>query len=110
MTAPATQLIGEAKTPPKLPVDRPAGLTTSEAQKRLATYGPNALQEKQKNALLAFLAYFWAPIPWMIALAWFFIEDRVKLLAYRILDPQRPSLLRRATLAQHFQRGLQWSQ
>jgi hypothetical protein len=39
------------------------------------------------------------------ALAWFRIEDRVKLLAYRIVGPEQPPLLRcHGTLAQHSQR------
>ncbi len=45
------------------------GLSTSEAQKRLAQYGPNALEEENTSALLRLLAYFWGPIPWMIELA-----------------------------------------
>jgi H+-transporting ATPase len=47
----------------------PDGLTQAEAQKRLAQYGPNALEEKQANAFLKFLGYFWGPIPWMIEAA-----------------------------------------
>jgi H+-transporting ATPase len=47
----------------------PDGLTQAEAQKRLAQYGPNALEEKQTNAFLKFLSYFWGPIPWMIEAA-----------------------------------------
>jgi H+-transporting ATPase len=47
----------------------PDGLTQAEAQKRLTQYGPNALEEKQTNALLKFLSYFWGPIPWMIEVA-----------------------------------------
>ena len=45
------------------------GLTQAEAQKRLTQYGPNALEEKQTNAFLKFLSYFWGPIPWMIEVA-----------------------------------------
>ena len=45
------------------------GLTTEESQKRLAEYGPNALEEKKVNPLLKFLGYFWGPIPWMIEIA-----------------------------------------
>lgn len=47
----------------------PAGLTEAEAQKRLARYGPNRIEEKEVNPLLAFLKYFWWPIPWMIEVA-----------------------------------------
>ncbi len=42
------------------------GLSAAEAGKRLAEYGPNAIQEKKTNPLLKFLSYFWGPIPWMI--------------------------------------------
>jgi H+-transporting ATPase len=45
------------------------GLTQSEAQKRLAQYGPNEIEEKKTNELLKFLSYFWGPIPWMIETA-----------------------------------------
>ncbi len=45
------------------------GLSTAEATKRLATYGPNALEEKKVSPLLGFLRYFWGPIPWMIEVA-----------------------------------------
>ncbi len=47
----------------------PEGLTQSEAEKRLAQYGPNELTEKKTNLLLKFLSYFWGPIPWMIEIA-----------------------------------------
>jgi H+-transporting ATPase len=47
----------------------PDGLTQAEAQKRLAQYGPNELQEKKTNPFLKFLSYFWGPIPWMIEIA-----------------------------------------
>ena len=42
------------------------GLTTNEAQARLAKYGPNAIQELKRHPLLEFLAKFWSPIPWML--------------------------------------------
>ena len=45
------------------------GLTQAEAQKRLAKYGPNEIEEKKTNSLLKFLSYFWGPIPWMIEAA-----------------------------------------
>jgi H+-transporting ATPase len=47
----------------------PDGLTQAEAEKRLAQYGPNELEEKKTNPLLKFLGYFWGPIPWMIEAA-----------------------------------------
>ncbi len=47
----------------------PRGLTQVEAQKRLAQYGPNEIEEKKANQLLKLLTYFWGPIPWMIEVA-----------------------------------------
>jgi H+-transporting ATPase len=47
----------------------PDGLSQAEAQKRLAQYGPNEIEEKKTNPLLKFLSYFWGPIPWMIEVA-----------------------------------------
>ncbi|MBX7433865.1 plasma-membrane proton-efflux P-type ATPase [Mycobacterium sp. Y57] len=47
----------------------PAGLSTAEAAQRLEKYGPNEIAEKTRNPILAFLSYFWAPIPWMIEVA-----------------------------------------
>ncbi|MGA2090178.1 MAG: plasma-membrane proton-efflux P-type ATPase [Endomicrobiales bacterium] len=47
----------------------PEGLSQTEAQKRLAQYGPNEITEKKVNPLLKFLSYFWGPIPWMIEAA-----------------------------------------
>ena len=47
----------------------PDGLTQAEAEKRLATYGPNEIEEKKTSLILKFLSYFWGPIPWMIEIA-----------------------------------------
>ncbi len=47
----------------------PDGLSGAEAQKRLAQYGPNEIEEKKDNPFRKFLAYFWGPIPWMIEAA-----------------------------------------
>ena len=47
----------------------PEGLTQVEAQKRLAQYGPNEIEEATTSPLLALLTYFWGPIPWMIETA-----------------------------------------
>ncbi len=46
-----------------------AGLSGTEAAKRLTHYGKNAIAEKKSNAFLKFLSYFWGPIPWMIEAA-----------------------------------------
>jgi H+-transporting ATPase len=45
------------------------GLSSDQAQERLAQFGPNALEEKKVNPVLKFLSYFWGPIPWMIEVA-----------------------------------------
>lgn len=47
----------------------PDGLGQAEAEKRLIQYGPNEIEEKETNAFLKFLSYFWGPIPWMIEAA-----------------------------------------
>jgi H+-transporting ATPase len=52
-----------------LHADPKSGLTTAEAQTRLAKYGRNAIEEQKKDSLAAFLVYFWGPIPWMIEAA-----------------------------------------
>ena len=45
------------------------GLTSEEAARRLARYGPNALAEHREGPLRKLLGYFWGPIPWMIEAA-----------------------------------------
>jgi H+-transporting ATPase len=45
------------------------GLSSTEAQDRLAQFGLNELAEHQGSPLLKFLGYFWGPIPWMIEVA-----------------------------------------
>ena len=47
----------------------PEGLDASEAARRLAEEGPNALPEHHVPLWLRFLRYFWGPIPWMIEIA-----------------------------------------
>lgn len=39
------------------------------------------------------LGWGWAVFVWGYALAWFLVTDRVKLIAYRILDPPAAPLL-----------------
>jgi hypothetical protein len=38
------------------------------------------------------LGWSWALFVWGYALAWFIVNDRVKLLAYRILDPVKTKI------------------
>lgn len=45
------------------------GLTSEEAQRRLAQYGPNAVRDETVPVWRSFLAKFWAPIPWLLELA-----------------------------------------
>ena len=44
------------------------------------------------------LGWGWAAFVWVYALAWFLVNDRVKLIAYRIFDPTKASLLGRKPL------------
>jgi H+-transporting ATPase len=45
------------------------GLSSADAAARLQKFGRNEIVEKRRSALLAFLGYFWGPIPWMIEVA-----------------------------------------
>ncbi|MEE9588833.1 MAG: HAD-IC family P-type ATPase, partial [Hyphomicrobiaceae bacterium] len=49
--------------------DLSKGLSSDEAAKRLAQYGPNAIEEKKTTLLERLIRYFWGPIPWMIEAA-----------------------------------------
>ena len=55
--------VPETPSPPPEPL---SGLTSAEAARRLAQYGPNAVAEEKPHPLLAFLGKFWAPVPWML--------------------------------------------
>lgn len=46
-----------------------AGLTETEAARRLAQYGENALVEHHVGVLERLAHFFWGPIPWMIEIA-----------------------------------------
>ncbi len=58
--------MSDAETVPEPAIQ---GLSSEEAAKRLREFGPNALEEKKRSALLRLLSYFWGPIPWMIEIA-----------------------------------------
>ena len=47
--------------------------------------------------LIAVYGLFMTPLVWGYALVWFLVNDRVKLLAYRIFDPTQAQLLAKAT-------------
>ncbi len=47
------------------------------------------------GVFMAPLGWKWAGFVWAYALVWALINDRVKLLAYRIFDPTKPALLSR---------------
>lgn len=48
---------------------------------------------------MAPLGWTWAGVVWAYALAWFFVNDRVKLLAYRIFDRQHSAGLVKAVVS-----------
>jgi H+-transporting ATPase len=52
-----------------LDTDLARGLTSEEAERRLAEFGPNGLEEKKVTLLERLTRYFWGPIPWMIEAA-----------------------------------------
>ena len=45
------------------------GLTSAQAQERLAEYGPNKLPESTRNPLLVYLGYMWNPLSWAMEVA-----------------------------------------
>jgi H+-transporting ATPase len=51
------------------------------------------------------IGWGWALFVWGYALAWFFVNDRVKLAAYRIFDPRKASLLSRVDAKGTFHSG-----
>ncbi len=46
--------------------EAPVGLTSVEAQRRLAQYGSNEIPERRPHPVLTLLKKFWGPIPWML--------------------------------------------
>jgi H+-transporting ATPase len=45
------------------------GLTSAEAARRLAEFGPNAIVEERVHPLVQVARHFWAPVPWMLEAA-----------------------------------------
>ena len=44
-------------------------MTSEEAKKRLAEYGPNKLPESSRNPVLVYLGYMWNPLSWAMEAA-----------------------------------------
>lgn len=49
-----------------VPIKVASGLSSEEAAKRLARFGPNAVKEERTHPVLVLLSKFWAPVPWML--------------------------------------------
>ena len=49
--------------------DATVGLAAEEASRRAASFGPNALEETQRNPILVFLGFMWNPLSWVMELA-----------------------------------------
>jgi H+-transporting ATPase len=47
------------------------------------------------GVFMAPIGWYWAALVWGYALAWFLVNDAVKLAAYRIFDPLKPGMLSR---------------
>jgi len=44
----------------------PTGLTSAEAARRSAEFGPNAVVEPHPHPIFRILRHFWSPVPWML--------------------------------------------
>ena len=49
--------------------DRPVGLTSDEARRRIEASGPNAMPDTSAHPFRMALEKFWAPVPWMLEAA-----------------------------------------
>ena len=49
--------------------DDERGLTSAEAARLLGEVGPNEVAERRRSPVLAFLARYWGPMPWLLELA-----------------------------------------
>ena len=46
-----------------------SGLSSAEAARRRAEFGPNAMEDAAEHPLRRVLHHFWAPVPWMLEVA-----------------------------------------
>jgi H+-transporting ATPase len=58
--------IRSAAMPQTTSATDPGGLTSAEAQRRLAQTGPNAVGDEHRHPARDFLAKLWGPVPWML--------------------------------------------
>jgi len=49
--------------------DSGIGLSTDEALRRRATYGPNSIKDEMRHPARLAISKLWAPVPWMLELA-----------------------------------------
>ena len=42
------------------------GLSSAEASRRMAEFGPNAVAEEAEHPIKRVLRHFWSPVPWML--------------------------------------------
>jgi H+-transporting ATPase len=52
--------------PEEAPAAVPEGLSSTEAARRLAEFGPNAVIEEPDRPIVRIARHFWAPVPWML--------------------------------------------
>jgi H+-transporting ATPase len=53
----------------RLQSDPATGLSQTEVKQRIERYGPNAVEEKQQNQIIAFFKRFWGLTAWMLEIA-----------------------------------------
>ncbi|MDE2608715.1 MAG: plasma-membrane proton-efflux P-type ATPase [Burkholderiales bacterium] len=46
--------------------DHTTGISSAEAQRRLQTFGPNAIEERRTSLWRQLLGKLWGPVPWML--------------------------------------------
>jgi H+-transporting ATPase len=56
--------VNSAVAAPALPGED--GLSSAEAARRLAEFGPNAVAEQHVHPAVRVLRHFWSPVPWML--------------------------------------------
>ncbi len=87
MTIFVTRTRGPFWSIPPAPILLGAVIATQVIATLIAVYGPLGIMTP--------IDWKWALFVWGYAFAWFLVNDRVKLIAYRIFDPDQPPALRR---------------